>query len=82
LFETLHRKAILIILFAIIVGPANGGAFIKDLISATDIEKGAMCAPLLRKMSGIFEIPLSRNNDSPGVGARQGSCRLSHAALS
>lgn len=71
MFDTLHRKALLVMLLAVVVGSANGGVFIKELNSAPDTKKGAMCAPLLRKTSGIFEIPLRRNADSLGIEERR-----------
>ena len=71
MFDIQFRKVLLIALLATVASAASGGVFIKELEAASDEKWGAMCAPLLRKESGIFEIPLSRKADSLGIEERR-----------
>ena len=70
MFDIQFRKVLLIALLATVASAASGGVFINELDAASNAKRGAMCSPLLRKTSGIFEIPLSRKADSLGIEER------------
>lgn len=71
MFDIQFHKLLPIALLATAASAASGGVFINELSAASEAKRGAMCAPLLRKMSGVFEIPLSRKADSLGIEERR-----------
>lgn len=71
MFEIKFCKEFFVMLLAAAGTAASGGVFIEELDAASDEKRGAMCAPLLKKVNGIFEIPLRRKTDSLGVEERR-----------